>query len=705
MKRHVTTIVLALLAIALGVYAYVVDRGSVTEGERRMRENNVFPAWRREDVTRIELSFANETFAVVRDSADGGEKEWRMTSPRAEVPDASAVDHLVAALETASIVRRAPQGGSYGFDAPRARGTIAMGKVTYVFLLGAPAPTPEGASYLKLGADSIFVVSKSLTAELMKPSDAYRERTVPPYLSIDLARFEIVGHFAIERADDVSFTLAGTGVRASRERLDIVWKAMAEMRAETFLRDDAGRSLAPATQLTIRMTPKDPARPAGEILVGGECPGQPESVVAIRRAPRPLVSCVPKGVLGLLSIEPVSLADTRLFAAHDDEIEELAIEAPGGGAKIELARKGSGWRLRAPEERDLSREEAESAADLVGAIARAEGVIARDAAGAGALRARVTVKRAESGKEEVVECLAGGVVRRGADQALLAVDADVARVLEPRQIALRPRTIWPDLPGKPASSIAAHCNGLRQDLARKEGLWTLTAPSGFSADAAAAVDVADAVTRMRAEAWIADADDGSFGFSASTCSIALTLEGDGGAREIGFVLGRDAPLGVYARILGDGPGMSRPPLAVPQGPVCVVPKSVRELASTLLVDRHAFSVDTARVRSLRITEAGKMRQFIGPSKIPEAVADALGALQADRALHLGPPLPSEGFGAPSLDVRADGSLPKRFVVGRETKLDGQAMMFARIDGTDATFVIAKSRLTPLFGQAESKSAP
>jgi hypothetical protein len=130
-----------------------------------------------------------------------------------------------------------------------------------------------------------------------------------------------------------------------------------------------------------------------------------------------------------------------------------------------------------------------------------------------------------------------------------------------------------------------------------------------------------------------------------------------------------------------------------------VPKSVRDTASTLLVDRHAFRVDPAHVRSVRITQEGKKAQdFSEASKIPEPIADALASLQADRALHIGPPASSEGFGAPSLEVRVEGAPSTRFVVGREAKLDGQAMYYARIDGTDATFAIAKSRLLPLFRQ-------
>src|SRR5262249_13556626 len=63
-KGHRGTIALLLIAVALGLFLWF-DRNKVTESERQRRENNVFVAWRREDLSRIEIAHEGETIVLV----------------------------------------------------------------------------------------------------------------------------------------------------------------------------------------------------------------------------------------------------------------------------------------------------------------------------------------------------------------------------------------------------------------------------------------------------------------------------------------------------------------------------------------------------------------------------------------------------------------------------------------------------------------
>src|SRR5207244_3720710 len=117
------------------------------------------------------------------------------------------------------------------------------------------------------------------------------------------------------------------------------------------------------------------------------------------------------------------------------------------GAPFELARRESGWRERAPVERDLTGEEGEAASALVRAIARSEGADPTKRDAPFDAKGRVTVHRAAGGVVEVVDIGApdanGDVtVRRAFDGARLRVAAAVARKLAPRATALRGRDVW-----------------------------------------------------------------------------------------------------------------------------------------------------------------------------------------------------------------------------------------------------------------------
>ncbi|HEY1958007.1 MAG TPA: DUF4340 domain-containing protein [Polyangiaceae bacterium] len=712
-RKHGTSLALALAAIVLGVWIWV-DRGSITEGERAARPNNVFPAYRRDELSRVEIDKANEKLVLARDvdgSAEGGtsrspndrdaDAAWRIESPFAGAADPAAVDQLLGALEFATYVRKVDPKASPTFDAPRASGSITMGKLTFHFALGGAAPSPEGASYFKVDGNGVFVISKELAGQLLRGADAYKSRTIVPYLSLDLASIDVkskAGDVLVERSGELTFKLHGSNLRASREALDKLWSALAEMRAESFLDADVKDPV-----VTITMTPKD-GRPRGVILVGGACPSHADDLVVVRTEPTRLAACAPRGILDGLTQSALDLADTRLFFAHEDEVEEIALTNAAGDQKIELARKGSGWHARAPFDRDLAGDEVDAANALDSAVVRAKGTnVAPIASEPFTLRAHVRVRGGEMQGDELVDLGEGAkgawVVHRLADGARLDVTPEIARRLQPSKSALKGRdVVQPPLDPKDVTSLTLRC-GTPQDLTRDGGTWKLSSPRGYVADQAGALDLVDQIAHLRADSWIADTDDGSFGFASSACNVTL---GARGGRTLKLALGRDGETGLYAIATDSAGGTS---------PVFLEPRIFRDSLSRILIDRSALAVETADATSIVLARGGariELRRvadkLVGPDaglpKSVESIAAALDALRADDVVRLGPPAPDEGFDAPSLDVRAETETDagKRTVhvrFGRDVLRKNQAMVFARIDGVDATFAVVRERVDPI----------
>jgi hypothetical protein len=720
-KKHASTIVLVLCAIPLAIYAFL-DRKSISDAERKDRQADVFPAYRRQDVSRVELTISRTKLVVERRQGpgDAGDTEWWMTSPRDERADAAAVDKLLGDIEFAGIVRKVDPGIAT-FDAPRVTGVMSMGSVVYRFALGGDAPTPQGAAYFRVDGEGTFVVSKDFALSLTKAPDAYRERTVVPYLSLDLQRLEVKGggaQFTLERMDDVSFRLPELGLRASRETLDRVWGALAEGRAESFLSDaDADAALGP-DPVTIAMKARDASRKDGVLAVGGPCPGHPEDIVIARRTPTRLSACVPKGMLPGLLLTSAELVDTRLFAARGDEVAELVLESVPPRKRVEIARKGTSWHERAPTDRELSPEEADAANALALALTKGEGTdpAAHDPKDPFPAVARVRIERGEGKGEEVVELgpASNGVatVRRNADGATLHVSEALAHHLVPSEIVFRGKQVFPrSLEGKLATGLEATCDGNSQVLSRVGGVWVFDKPSGLPADAAIMGDVVNFVTRAQADSWVADADDGTFGFAQGGCSLVVTFDEDGGPHKVGILFGREAEGGgFFAHALGEEP-------------IFLAAKSLHDDAGRLLVDRARFHVGAAEVDMLTLARDGKRLVLTvqvgksasgGGSATPRLVfadggaADpddklvvALDGMRADAVIHLGAPVAAEGFARPSLDVRikarADsGAKDVHFVVGESALVMKERMFYARVDGVDATYAIARDRLAPLL---------
>lgn len=630
MKKHAATLVLLLLALGLVVYVLRTS-DSVTESERKKRENNVFVAWRREELKRIVISHDNETITLERDVAK--DTSWHMKSPRDERVDTAAIERLLSTLEFATVQRKVSESAAtLGLDQPRAHGEVQMGAIVIKFALGADSPRPEGSAYLRVDDGAPIVVAKELATTLLQPSDTYRDRTVVPYLSIDLAKLELRhagGTVSLRRHDKRSFLVDARGVLASRNGLDRIWNALAEMRAETFPKDADADRLTSSPKLTMIMTPNDASKPAGELVIGDACPGQPNDVVVLRKAPARVAACAPKGVLEALSVDNDALVDARLFSVKFDEVEEIRLAAAGsasdaGGSDaaaglraIEAARKGTGFRLREPSDRDLDAAEAEAFTELLGRLTDSKAT--RVEKGGGAFTAVSSARVRFGDLEETVEVGApddkgGATVRRLHDGALLGVDAEVARRLAPRDTSFRPRTIFTETDRRVAK-LVFRC-GFPQEVVDDGTGFKMVEPKGYEASGKLR-QIADALTRGKIDTWVADIDDGSFGFAApddkAACRVIIAFADGKAPATISF--GKEGEGGVYAKV-DVRPG------------VFVAPKSLHAWMTGVHVSETSLRSEFERTERVRVTYRGKEVTGIQQPLMKEAmgriVANAIG---------------------------------------------------------------------------------
>ncbi len=710
MKRYATTIVLVIVAIALGVGLWF-DRNRPTEGELALRQNNVFVTWQRDALSRIEIVHEGETVVIERDPK--ADSAWRLVAPVNASADQAAVERLVMSLEFATVLRKASEGPGLGFEAPRATGRLVMGERTATFTLGAPASRPEGASYLRVDGGGPLVVSSELTGALLQSSDAYRDRSLVPYLSIELARFEVSlaggtrdagetgeagGGFALERRGETSFDVASEGVRASREALDGVWGALAELRADRFVAADTPTG---DVLLTFRMTPKDAAKPPAEFVVTTGCSDLPDDVLLVRKTPSPLAACVPKAAASGLRKTPGALVDTHFFSLRADEIEELRLEwlaAVPGAPPIEIARKGDGFHERFPSDRDLSPEEADAASVLLDRIvtSTAERVTRAPAQGPNGASPPFTVRaRVRSGDvEESVELAVAPedasklgaspiLVRRVDDGAHLDVSPAAARWLLPRKTSLRPRVLLGET--RRVTRVALHC-GVAQELVDDGHGFRFVEPKGYEVDVSL-LDAISALTRGRIEAWVADAPSPAFGLpigDEGACRVSLGFED--GKSPIAIAFGAEGEGGVYGK-RSDDPA------------VFLAPKSLRERMARIYVSRAYLRAPADRIASVTAAYAGKPL-----ASVPSAtLVDLASSLYADRVVSLGASKLSGRAPLLTLDVREkEGGSGAKITCAR---VEAPAEWWCELAGVRATFAVAAEKLDPLVAPPPVDAGP
>ncbi|MCC6645536.1 MAG: DUF4340 domain-containing protein [Polyangiaceae bacterium] len=714
LKKHPVTFGLVAAMLAAGVWVYA-QRDAVGTAEREGRKHHLFSVYRQDDVSVVQVERDGRTYTLRRKSSApdaGDDRLWRIeVDGKTSLADQFAVDRAMSAIEL-TIVQRSIRPtevnrAQFGLEKPRYRVTLTMGKLTSTMAIGGPAPKPEDSVYVEADGQ-VAVVRKESFATLDLPADALRTRTVVPYLSNDCRAITLAQPSAridLVRGPGATWQLdGGARLRADRAAVDKVLGAFGDMKADHFVSEaEAKAAQAGAVVVTVSMRPTDDKRPAGELTVGGACPGHPSDVVLARRLPDPLFACVGRGAMEGLLQEPASFVDARAFSLREDEVEEIILEE--GATALELARKDKGWRERRPVEAEVALEQARA---LLKTLTTAKSEVRPEVGALDGARAKVTLNPARdpdatAPQPEIVEVFRadkdGRVpVRRAQDGAVLRLSREDGRAFLPRSTALRSTRIV-DVSVERLRRISLSRPDGKHVLARTlAGVWTVAEPRDLPVDIGAVGRIADVLSRLTADEWIADEDDGSFGLARPRMSFELSYKEGDADRQVKVELGDLGKAGVYGRLVG-------------QKGVFVAPRATEDAISSWAIDLAQTAVDASEVRELTLSSKGAKVtlvstgdgfRFADGATLPTSrlvpIRDALRELRADGVVHLGAAHKDEGFESPSLEItgkRADGK-PYKLVFGAGDAWRGSSVTYARKDGVDVVYAVAASRLKALL---------
>ncbi|MDC3959662.1 DUF4340 domain-containing protein [Polyangium jinanense] len=739
-KKHATTLVLCVLSISAGAYVFVVDRGSVTTEEAEQRKKNVVLAWRPDEITELVVEQGASSAKLTRTPPDAlGQRFWEVTIGGERFPaEAQIVDQLLGTLEFATRERvLAPDSvdrAASGLDAPRARIVVTTPGRTTTLAIGGPAPTPAGAAIIEVhegDRTSFQVITKELVTALAIDPSSLRSRDLLPYPASDVARFEIEGpngKYALARPTDGGDALKldgpakEAGRRASRTATDELFDTLSRVRADAFLSDEAARRASTPTA-TLTMSPTDATKPKGTLVLGGACPDKPDLVVALQTAPTRAAACVSTTFLDALSKPESAFVDRNAFFATIDEIHEVTLTA--GDRRIELARKGTGFHERAPEDRDIEGATGRLFLESLLALRAKDFLPADDRASLGLdpPQGKVRIvsvlpsRSPDGGDDDRIEELLVGKpqgdvvpVLRTSDGAVLAIPADRARALFPSKITLRSPTVI-DAPETSLRALRITEGDRVQHLERTpEGGFALEEPRGknLAADLGFGTELATSLLPLRVERFVAERDDGSFGLANPRIVIEADLAAgkDAGARTVRLLLGAPTTGGSFARIDGDDA-------------VFVIDPKIESAAGKWLLDRSIFTLDVAEIQKVTITPSDKRKPPLVLDRAGDAlrirgdeaatakaaaIRDALADLVPEGAVSVGPPRKEEGLDSPAVVITierrgldpdapatVDPQRTLRISLGAGDAFRGTNITYARRDGVDATYAIAQAK--------------
>jgi len=714
-RTELSSVALAVLAVA-SVITVLATRHAPTTAERDSRAKNLFPLWHEDEVSRVELQAGAASFVLER-AGEG----WTVRTPAPEPADDAMVQKFVASLGFAPPTRRLDGGeaGQHGLDKPRATLRVQMGSRALTLALGDAAPSPSGGAYVALdGGDGVkraAVVTREVAGLFAARADEFRQRALVALGPRELEELVIQrpsDTLRLVRGPALAFRLDGKE-RANRDTTEPLFTALSRLSATRFLTVAAATaSRGPLPPLVVTLVPRAAkAKGAGEPLaektvleLGGACPDAPGEVIAIVRLPRERAGCVAQDVIVPLGTPREVLRDNQPFSARKDEVEALTLER--GGKRLVLERSGTGFVLRQPSEAAV---DVESGNRRIEAMARAPAELIPapnlKELGLEAPTGKVTLRvisdddKAIEERLELGKTTADGTLyaRRLEDGAVLAFGRESARAFNVDSTLLRSQKVF-DFALSNLAELTL--SAPEPQLVRRgaQGLELVT-PGGFQSDGELTTNAILALGSLTALRWVADDDDRTFGLAEPTLTARAEIDADGGSTERKLVVGRATSGGYFAAVEGTTG-------------VFLLERAAVERLGTLLIDRSALMADPQTLA--RVTLRAKGRELVVERRAGELVAvrgeadaTALGAalsaldnLRAEAALHSGPPRPNEGLAAPVLEVRLEPSpglgKARTFRIGAAAEFRGESTRTARVEGIDATFVIAEAKLRPLL---------
>jgi len=548
--RWQTTVVLAIILIALGAFYYVYEvrlgpEREKTEG-RKGRVFTVEPA----DVVEVELKRTDSTVKLKREG-DG----WQILAPVNARGDRGPVDETVTSIVTARMDREIEANpkspGDFGLDRPAVEVTLRLKDGKHVGLvLGAKSPTVVWVYAREADKPAVFVVGDSVLRDTTRPVAEFRDKTVLAFEQKDVTGLELAlrdDKIALEQADGRWKLTKPRALPADADTVRDFLEKLRAARVKEFAADGP-RSLEPfgldkPVRLDIQ-TGREKDRATKTLLFGRADPAK-KGVFAMRPG-ESTVMLIPEETWTAVPKNVAVLRDKALVGFDRDKVTQIAIESPKGA--VTLAKDGERWKITAPQA--LAADQVEAGAVLFKLRdLRAQAFLTDDASGIPRYLAQPTVRvsiseQGASGPRTVL--LAPSTEKRGGAASAYAavagqgpvvlVDGKALEDLGRSADDLRDRTLLSGLEPRDIKRMRVRAGGQTVVVERSgESDWKLV-EGGRGAAKAATVD--NLLYALRALKWKTIAaptgdEPAKYGLDAPTLEVTL-LKADGG--EAGVLL-------------------------------------------------------------------------------------------------------------------------------------------------------------------------
>jgi Domain of unknown function (DUF4340) len=349
-----TTLVLLIIALALGAFIFGLDRWSRSTRERGERATHVVSVTR----ANIQGFTIRDGDELIKVRAEGD--AWKMTAPWQDDADAGVVDQLLDAIQGlrpedvitdwGRIEKKRQMLKDFGLNKSRLRLKLDGKQMPAELLFGLDTAV-QGESYLRIADDeAVYVVNNDLKNIVSKKPEDFRDHRMTPFLTTLINRviFRVSGgEIELAKEQDNWLLVQPIKGRASNDAVVDILTRMNQTQIAKFVSDNNSNPGsfgldAPSNVVTLF---GDDGKKV-EIQIGRPVPSSPDSVYAGLPQRKSVVE-VGKAFANLFNITPNDLRDRKIARINSDLIDRVTIEK-ADKPKIVLGRDESRWRFLSP---------------------------------------------------------------------------------------------------------------------------------------------------------------------------------------------------------------------------------------------------------------------------------------------------------------------------------------------------------------------
>ena len=349
-----TTLVLLIIALAMGAFIFGLDRWSQSTRERRERAAHVVSVTR----ANIEGFTIRDGDELIRVKAEGD--AWKMIAPRQDDADAGVIDQLLDAIQSLrpeAVISDLGRGDKrrqmlkdFGLNKSRLRLKLDGKQMPAEFQFGLDTAV-QGESYLRIADDdAVYVVNNDLKNIVSKKPEDFRDHRMTPFLTTLINRviFRVSGgEIELDKEQDNWLLVRPIKGRASNDAVVDILTRMNQTQIAKFVSGNNSNPGSfgldsPSSVVTLF---GDEGKKV-EIQIGGPVPSNPDSVYAGLPQRKSVVE-VGKAFANLFNITPNDLRDRKIARMNPDLIDRVTIERANEPI-IVLGRDENRWRFLSP---------------------------------------------------------------------------------------------------------------------------------------------------------------------------------------------------------------------------------------------------------------------------------------------------------------------------------------------------------------------